>query len=168
MRVLVSDTSVLIDLERGMLLEAAFRLSFELAVPDLLFKKELQPANGQHLLNLGLRVEELDDQGIRRAVAYRKQETALSLPDAFALALAHAHGWVLLTGDGALRRLAHSESVACHGVLWILDQMYGAGCVPPDQLFQGLQKISRHHRCRLPKDEIQKRLRIFALNTGAA
>ena len=79
MRVLVSDTSVLIDLERGMLLEAAFRLSFELVVPDLLFKKELQPANGQHLLNLGLCVEDLDDQGIRRAVAYRKQETALSV-----------------------------------------------------------------------------------------
>jgi hypothetical protein len=33
MRVLVSDTSVLIDLERGAFLEAIFVLSYELAVP---------------------------------------------------------------------------------------------------------------------------------------
>lgn len=36
MRVLVSDTSVLVDLERGSLLEASFRLPFQFAVPDLL------------------------------------------------------------------------------------------------------------------------------------
>jgi hypothetical protein len=36
MKVLVSDTSVLVDLERGGLLEAVFKLPVELAVPDLL------------------------------------------------------------------------------------------------------------------------------------
>ena len=36
MKVLVSDTSVLIDLERGALLDASFLLPFQLAVPDLL------------------------------------------------------------------------------------------------------------------------------------
>ena len=36
MKVLVSDTSVLIDLERGSLLEISFALPFEFAVPDLL------------------------------------------------------------------------------------------------------------------------------------
>ena len=39
--VVVSDTSVLLDLERGSLLTAAFRLSCEFAVPDLLFEREL-------------------------------------------------------------------------------------------------------------------------------
>lgn len=36
MKVQVSDTSVLIDLERGTLLETCFRLPFQFAVPDLL------------------------------------------------------------------------------------------------------------------------------------
>ena len=37
MKVLVSDTSVLIDLERGGLLEGVFELPYEFAVPDLLY-----------------------------------------------------------------------------------------------------------------------------------
>ena len=37
MHVLVSDTSVLVELERGSLLEASFRLPFRFAVPDLRF-----------------------------------------------------------------------------------------------------------------------------------
>ena len=35
MKVLVSDTSALVDLERRSLLDAAFRLPFEFVVPDL-------------------------------------------------------------------------------------------------------------------------------------
>jgi len=42
MRVLVSDTSVLIDLERGDLLESAFALPFEFAVPDLLYIERIE------------------------------------------------------------------------------------------------------------------------------
>jgi hypothetical protein len=117
MRVLVSDTSVLIDLERGNLLEAAFRLSWEFAVPDLLYKRELRDYNGPALLRLGLRVEALDPDGIRQALAYQTRVPALSLPDTFAITLAKVHGWILLAGDGELRRLAVAEQVEHHGVL---------------------------------------------------
>lgn len=41
MKVLVSDTSVLIDLERVQVLEPSFRLPFEFVVPDLLYDLEL-------------------------------------------------------------------------------------------------------------------------------
>lgn len=44
MIILVSDTSVLIDLERGHFLDACFRLPFEFAVPDLLYRRELASA----------------------------------------------------------------------------------------------------------------------------
>jgi hypothetical protein len=40
--ILVSDTSVLIDLERGGLLEAIFGLPHEFAVPDVLYDREMQ------------------------------------------------------------------------------------------------------------------------------
>ena len=42
-RVAVSDLSVIIDLERGGLVAAAFALSLEFCVPDLLYRRELQP-----------------------------------------------------------------------------------------------------------------------------
>ena len=43
---LVSDTSVLIDLERGGLLDAVFGLPFQVAVPDLLNIED--PRRGLH------------------------------------------------------------------------------------------------------------------------
>ena len=56
--ILVSDTSVLIDLERGGLLEALFALPHEFAVPDVLYDHEMQGDWGEGLVRLGLRVEE--------------------------------------------------------------------------------------------------------------
>jgi hypothetical protein len=37
----VSDTSVIVDLERGALVDSCFRLPFEFAVPDLLYSREV-------------------------------------------------------------------------------------------------------------------------------
>ena len=162
MRILVSDTSVLVDLERGSLLEASFRLPYQFSVPDLLYERELKNWGGGELRRLGLSVEELDGEGVQRALAYRQQRPALSLPDCFALALAQTRSWVLLSGDGALRQLAAEEAVECHGVLWLLDEMHDADVVNIRQLHDGLSAIAKHSRCRLPKPEIRRRLASYA------
>lgn len=168
MRVLVSDTSVLIDLERGQLLAHAFQLPYEFVVPDLLYKRELQNSNGEQLQQLGLRISELDKNGLRKALEFRNQEPALSLPDSFALSLAHKHNWLLLTGDRALRKLAVQESVKCHGVLWVIDQMQQLGVVSSQVLQESLTRISHHPRCRLPRTEIKKRIEAYSTGVGAA
>ena len=162
MHVLVSDTSVLIDLEQGSLLEASFHLPFRFAVPDLLYERELKDWRGDELTQLGLVVEELDGNGVSRALAYRQQAQALSLPDCFALALAQTRSWILLSGDRALRRLAEKEGVECHGVLWLLDQMHATATTSVRELYDGLTRISEHPRCRLPKPEIRRRLARYA------
>ena len=72
MKVLVSDTSVLIDLERGALLGTSFALPFEFAVPDLLYRQELAEHGGPALLKLGLRIEDLDGDGVSLALRYRQ------------------------------------------------------------------------------------------------
>ncbi len=161
MNVLVSDTSVLIDLERGELLSQVFRLDFDFAVPDLLYERELKEYGGPDLLGLGLRIEELDGNAVSLAMSYRRDDPTLSLPDSFALSLAKTNSWTLLSGDARLRQLAKEEDVACHGVLWLLDQVQAQGIVDGDDLYVGLQKIAAHPRCRLPDSEIQKRLKIY-------
>lgn len=161
MRVLVSDTSVIVDLERGGFLEAAFALTFELAVPDLLYRRELEEYRANRLVELGLRVEELDEGGVKLALSYRQRAPNLSLPDAFALALAKSAGLVLLTGDALLRELATREKVECHGVLWVLDQLFSEGVVQAHHRYAGLSAIARHPRCRLPKNEVASRLARF-------
>lgn len=161
-QVLVSDTSVLIDLRRGSLLEATFCLAFRFVVPDLLYKRELKNWEGEDLIRLGLIIEHLDGDGVNLALTYRKQMPALSLPDCFALALAQIHSWVLLSGDSALSRLATNEDVECHGVFWLLDQMCEANVVSAKELYDGLTTLSQHPRCRLPKTEIRRRLSSYA------
>ena len=163
METLVSDTSVLIDLDRGTLVEATFRLPFEFTVPDLLYERELKEHGGPDFVRLGLRIAELDGDGVSLALGYRRKRRPLSLPDSFALALAKTNAWTLLSGDRELRELAEEKEVRCHGVLWLLDQMLEQRVIDLDDLRAGLGKIAAHPRCRLPKSEIRKRLLAYSV-----
>ena len=125
-RVLVSDTSVLVDLHRGGILDVALRLPYTFAVPDLLFERELR-AWGGPLLEGHLSVLALDEDDVQQATSYRRADPRLSLPDAFAHALAKCGGHTLLAGDASLRAMAATEDVECHGVLWVLDEIAGSG-----------------------------------------
>jgi predicted nucleic acid-binding protein len=158
MTVLVSDTSVLIDLERGSLLEAVFSLPYEFAVPDVLYHREMRGDWGDQLVKLGLKVEEVSATGVANALRYRSGRPALSVPDCFALALAQEKRWELLTGDAQLRGLAAVEKVQCHGLLWLLDRMEEEGAIDAQSLLDGLEAITGHRRCRLPRREVALRL----------
>ena len=158
MKILISDTSALVDLERASLLDLAFRMPFEFVVPDLLYVRELKGHGGDRLIELGMRIVELDGDGVTQALSYWRRRPALSLPDCFALTLAVRGRWTLLTGDAELRRLANAEHVECHGVLWLMDEMLQAAVASARALYDGLEAISTHPRCRLPKAEVRTRL----------
>jgi predicted nucleic acid-binding protein len=164
--ILVSDTSVLIDLERGSFLEVIFSLPYEFAVPDVLYHQEMQGDWGARLVALGLRVEEVSREGVSKALRYRSQRRTLSVPDSFALALAKEREWPLLTGDNQLRELAGGENVECHGVLWLLDRMEDAGTLELQALHDGLTALAGHRRCRLPQREIMTRLGRYRAKMG--
>jgi hypothetical protein len=158
MTILVSDTSVLIDLERGGLIDSCFGLEAEFAVPDLLYKRELAGYGGDALVARGLRIVELTSEELTAAQTVRTANPGLSLPDAFAFSLAASRAWTLLTGDGELRALARAERLSFVGVFWVLDQLFDGHIVDPAALVAGLGAIAAHPRCRLPRQEIFIRL----------
>jgi hypothetical protein len=158
MRVLVSDTSVIVDLERGQCLEPCFKLPCEFVVPDLLYKRELLAAGGPALCRLGLKVEILSGDEVAAAQDTRRTHSRLSLPDAYAFTLAQKRGWALLTGDGELRALAQATNVPFHGVLWVMDQLFEGSVLEAAVLIKGLTALATHPRCRLPKADIELRL----------
>lgn len=162
MKVIVPDTSVLIDLDRGSLLEESFCLPFDFVVPDLLYERELKDHGGPDLIKLGLKIAELADDELALAFHYWHRRRPLSLPDGFALALAKTSSAILLTGDHELRKLAEEEGTACHGLLWLLDRIFDAKAAPGNKLSVGLGKIAANPRCRLPKLEVGKRLRLYS------
>ena len=158
---LVPDTSIIIDLVRGEVLEAAFRTRFSLVVPDVLYERELAAHEGPALRNLGLQVHALDGEGVGLAERFLQSTRGLSLVDAFALALAKHLDAILLTGDGALRALAAREAVECHGLLWLFDAMEEEGVLSRRSLQTALERVTTHPRCRLPREEVRKRLQRY-------
>ena len=158
MTILVSDTSVIIDLERAQLLDACFRLPYEFAVPDLLYNRELAEHGGAELMKLGLRVEELTPAELTAVQTVRRAHPKLSVPDSYAYALASGRKWTLLTGDGELRSVAQARAIPFSGTLWVCDQLYEGKVIAAETLANGLSTLADHPRCRLPKAEIQSRL----------
>ena len=161
MQVLVSDTSVLIDIERASLTAKLFELPYDFVVPDLLYEAELLDWMGPDLLDLGLKVEELTPQETAHATKLKQAKTTLSTPDVFALCLAMERDWVLLTGDGALRAEAKRQKRAMHGVLWVFDEMEHHEVCSTATLKSGLKAVRDHPRCRLPLREINHRLQRY-------
>jgi hypothetical protein len=135
-------------------LQAALRI----CGADLLYARELAEFGGPALVARGLLVQELTGDEVIAAQTVRGNHPKLSLPDAFAYALASARGWTLLTGDGELRALAEVEGVEFYGVLWILDQLFDGQIIEAAVIVSGLETIAAHPRCRLPRAEIQSRL----------
>ena len=164
--VLVSDTSILIDLERGGLIETCFNLPYQFTVPDILYDRELKNYGGPALVERGLKVIESDEATAVLAVQYARQVPALSAADAFAIALARSEGWMLLSGDAALRKLADGEGIECHGVLWIFDQLHILKTLSPEDLFERLTTIVEHPRCRLPTRAVNERLKAYRRERG--
>lgn len=158
MIILVSNTSILINLERGGLLEAVFSCGITMVVPDLLYKRELESHNGPYLRALGLGVVALTAEELTLAQSIKGKRSGLSLPDCFALVCAFRPGHSLVSGDKILCSEAIERCSIVYGLLWILDRMEQSGLVQKQLLIDGLTAICTYPRCSLPKDDIKARL----------
>lgn len=138
----------------------AFATGIPMVVPDLLYEKELEPYNGPYYRALGLQIVSLQPDELSFAQLVKNERKPLSLPDCFALSCARRSDHVLLTSDGPLRTAAKPYGVQMYGLLWLLDGLAEGG-LAHTTLHQGLTKISQDARCRLPKAEIQKRLKAW-------
>ena len=161
MDVLISDTSVVIDLERAELIEHVFALPYRFVVPDALYEKEIKDYGGERLRALGLEIRTLTGAQVAEAQRLRGLERRMSIHDSYALSLAKAEAAILLAGDAAMRRLAEAEEVRCHGVLWVFDRLEEHRVVAAAVLHSGLSRVVAHPRCRLPRDMVDQRLRRY-------
>ncbi|MBI3699139.1 MAG: hypothetical protein HY242_01660 [Afipia sp.] len=166
MTYVVSDTSILIDLERGGLMRPCLQLPFGFAVPDKLYNDELADYRGPEWLECGLQIIELDSGEVSLAQQVLNERRKLSVVDAYAYSLASNRQWMLLSGDGELRDLADQNNVTCNGVLWVTDEIFTAEIMNNEELASALEAIGKHPRCRLPKLEIKTRLERYRDTTA--
>ncbi|MXW40078.1 MAG: PIN domain-containing protein [Synechococcus sp. SB0668_bin_15] len=161
MQVLVSDSSVLIEIAKREVLDRMFTLDFQFTVPDILFEEELIDLgrySRQDLLDFGLSVGSLEPEGVATAVAYQDRRRALSMVDCFALALARRHGYTLLSEDRRMRACAAEEGILHHGVLWVVDQMLGAALLSAAETLAALEAMKADPRCPVSRQELALRL----------
>jgi hypothetical protein len=81
MRILISDTSCLIDLRKASLLEAFVKLPYDLVIPDVLLEQELVNFSTveKELLEKELRILSLSGEGVIRVQSVNRDYPALTL-----------------------------------------------------------------------------------------
>jgi predicted nucleic acid-binding protein len=163
MRIIVSDTSCIIDLRKAALLFEALRLPYTFITVNTLFEDEwlsLSDDEKKRLCKQGLEVRELPGSSVQRAARYFNENRRLKLNDCFALTLAEdCKESILLTGDGALRRIAQAKGIEVRGVLWITDELETHNIVPAARLLEALSLYQQDPLIFLPKEEILRRIR---------
>ena len=158
MRIVVSDTSCLIDLRKVSLLDVFLKLPYEILIPNTLFEDELlkfTDAQKRALIRGGMKVVDLPGERVLRAQEVVGAIPQLSVHDGFAFALAEDHqDCILLTGDGSLRRLASKHKIEVHGFLWVVDEIYQNRLTTAQRLYAALHLLSRDPAVRLPRREL--------------
>ena len=144
----ISDANVFIDLEEGELIEQLFKLPFDICCPDTLFHEELEEQH-HSLLDLGLRLMELDGITVLEANRLIRQYPKVSNNDCFALALAKSENCPLLSGDQALRKAALAEVVKVYGTIWIVKRLIQSKIIDIHQAETALNGMKNSNR-RLP------------------
>ncbi len=158
MRIVVSDSSYLIDLRKVSLLDTFLQLPYEVLIPNTLFEEELLRFTVDQknaLVYGGLKVMDLPGEGVLRAREVVRNVPQLSVHDGFAFALAEScPGCILLTGDGGLRALGAQHAMEVRGVLWVIDEVYGNHLATPATLLTALRAFAADPAIRLPSREV--------------
>lgn len=162
MRIIVNDTSCLIDLRKAGVLQAALALPYRFQIALPLVHGELADFTAAEIADLtarGLEVVDLPGEAVGRALALRSAHPALSLNDCLSLALAERlEDAILLTGDRRLRVRAADLGLEVHGVLWVSDQLEEGRIITYADLLEGLLRLQEDPIVFLPTPELELRI----------
>lgn len=160
-----SDTNIWVDFLLTDAIELPFRLPHHFCMSSYAIEDELIQPRGiaQRLMKYGLHATEITEEEYDFALSVIDSDYKLSVYDCFALAIAKMRGYILLTGDGRLRKRAQREGVEVHGTLWIFDQLKEQNLISVESyqeyMRELLHKTLTNAGVRLPKDELEKRLK---------
>lgn len=158
MRIVVSDSSYLIDLRKVSLLDAFLKLPYKILIPNTLFEDELlkfDKRTKRSLVRSGLKVMDLPGERVLRAQQVVRAAPQLSIHGGFAFALAETHaGCILLTGDGSLCTLAAAHDIEVHGILWVFDEIHTHRLETAASLHVALLLVAVDPAVRLPRREL--------------
>jgi predicted nucleic acid-binding protein len=156
MRIVINDSSCLIDLRKGGLLESALALPYRFLVTYVVRHSELLDIGPA----LGLTVIDPPGSQVAQAQAKMLLHRRLSFEDCLNLVAAREENMaILLTGDRALRTIAENEGIEVHGVLWIVTQLEIERVAATADLRAALETWRQDPTVFLPIELVEKALK---------
>jgi len=162
--IVVSDTNILIDLIEADLLEQFFLLPMKVHTTDIVIS-ELEIPEQKAMVNTlvnthCLTVKTFTPEEMSRLASFvnsRRRTCNLHIADFSVWHYASENNYILLTGDGNLRKLASEDGVEVHGTIYIFDKMVELKTLSPAIAAEKLEQLYRINK-RLPKSEINHRI----------
>lgn len=160
---IISDASVIIDIECAKLSKLMFCLPMIFQVPDILFVEELEEHH-KHLTQLGLQIKSMDGNLVSNAYQLKQKYKKASVNDLLALTLAIDQNCQLLTGDKELNKIAKCFSIEVHGTIWLVEQLIHHNIITVEKARLSFLRM-RNSGSRLPWKEIELRLNKYVEET---
>lgn len=162
--IVVSDTNILIDLIETGLLEQFFLLPMKVHTTDIVISEVTVPEQKAQVKTLVqtrcLTVKAFAPDEMLRLIDFvnsRRRRCNLRIADFSVWQYASENNYILLTGDGNLRKLAAEDGVEVHGTIYIFDQMVEHKVLTPAIAADRLELLYNINH-RLPKPEIDLRI----------
>lgn len=163
--VVVSDTNIFIDLYKIDLLDEFFSLAIHIHTTDFIIHELKVMDQKNKILDYGkLFIKKFDMQEMIKLVSFQRKiqdKTNVSIQDCSVWIYAQDNGYILLTGDGKLRKAAIKEGTNVRGILYIFDKMVEEKLLTPQKACEKIQLL-RQINGRLPSKEIEKRVCIWS------
>lgn len=162
-KVVVSDTNIFIDLVKLNLLGDFFALPWEIHTTDFVINEltdvEQKAAVIAFIRRNRLIVGKLEAEEVG-VIVERSNETGgkISITDYSVCYYAKKNSYTLLTGDKNLRKVATSDNIVVHGILYLFDELIMHSILPHQLAVEMLKKL-KEINSHLPIDEVDARIR---------
>lgn len=153
----VTDTSIWVDLRKSGLVDAFFRLPFYRCVSDFVVEEKTIGIDWKLLFNKGLQKIQLSDEEISHLSSIRQNHMSTSVADLASFFVAKKNNGILLTGDDSLRKYS-GKILEVHGFLWIMDNLVKERILNPSDAISILENLRLDPLVWLPAYECKQQI----------
>lgn len=162
MEIVVNDTNIFIDLYSIGILELFFELPFKVHTADFVINELIISEQHQAIIKYvdkgKLKVKEFNPDELMEIVNLQNKAGGnVSLTDCSVWYYSLKNNYILLTGDGQLRKKATASNVTVKGIIYIFDQLVSFNLLTPSSAADKLSLLSKINS-RLPKSTIEERI----------
>lgn len=157
--IVITDANIFMHLIDAGLLDSFFKLELEFSTTREVFgeigeeQQQLSPyCDSGQLLVINSSDEEVE------LIEEFECAAGLSFPDRTIIYHANAKKWVVLTGEKLMRNECEARELEVHGILWIMDEMIGAGVISPLEMAAKLEELINLPDFRVPKTDCKSRI----------